>query len=103
MPKTLAKFKPGKIVTPTCYQPGCGNEAYPVTLGSEYEVHQAFKNLGQTGRISWKSGAETKGFYLGIGLGGSGYCYCLNCQALFKSVIIISRGRGKKPLIFGYD
>ena len=103
MPKALSQFEAGKKVEMTCYQKGCKGVLISVILGEEYEINPSFIRSGGVGRLGWNPDSETKGFNLGKSLGGSGYCNCPNCKTLFGEVIIISNGRGKKPIIFGYD
>ncbi|MEI6596739.1 MAG: hypothetical protein WCL13_00815 [bacterium] len=106
MPKTKTgswvHYKKGDEVKIRCYKKGCEDILMTVILGEEYKIHPSFMQLRGVGRLHWRPNAKSKRFELGKTLGGSNYCSCKKCQTQFGGVIIISRGRGKNPIIFGY-
>jgi len=103
MSKPLAHFKKGRVVKLSCYRSGCEGFSAMVTLGEEDEVHPFFSNNPGVGRFRWQPGAAIKEFELGETQGGSGYCACTICSKQFVKAIVVSSGRGNKPIVFGYE
>jgi hypothetical protein len=95
MPKALARFQTGDKVQIACYHPGCEKVNIPVTLGAESYLHPSFHG---NGRFRWQHGAPAKSFFL-----KERTANCPNCKTLFATAIIVSRGLGKRPFVFGYD
>ncbi len=101
--KSWVHFKEGDQVKISCYQAGCENISIPATLGEEYEIHPTFIQCRGVGRLRWSPHARAKGFIVRKPYGEIDRYICPRCQTLFGKVIVISKGRGSNPIIFGYD
>jgi len=93
MAKPLTRYVAGVRVRLTCYKEGC-NQVFTGLLKREYELFPGF--LGE-GKFRWQKGTPVKSFTLFEDI------RCPQCKALLTSVIIVSQGPCKKPIIFGYD
>jgi len=102
MSKALARFKKGDLVEFRCYQDGCKNILLPATLGEEYKIHPSFIRGRGVGRLRWALHAKARGFNIQKPFGEMDRCICKRCQTQFGKIILISNGRGRNPIIFGY-
>lgn len=94
MPRPLAQFKPGKVVTLVCYKEGCESISLQATLGEKERVCPGFTG---NGRFKFEEGTPVSCFRLLVPR------FCPNCKNPFDHVVIVSNGRGKAPSIFGSD
>ena len=101
MPKPLARFRAKTKVRIACYHTGCENTSLPAVLGEESYIHPLFDG---NDRFRWLPGTPVKAFsLLEYQKCNSGKCGTSGSGTLFASAIIVSRGKGRRPIIFGYD
>lgn len=102
MSKRLGRFRPGRKVCLSCHHRGCESVGAEAILGREVtkEIHPNFLSAcatGRVGRIRWDQKHAMRAFQLETDVP------CHNCRALFRDALIFSRGRNRRPLIFGYE
>jgi len=108
MPKAQSGFSEGQRVTMTCYYHGCEQVSIPVTLGKKSYIRPDFTREEHVGRLHWRPGTKIVSFEIAGEDGKPIDIPCPNCpnhghHTHFAYVLIVSLGRGKKSLIFGYE
>lgn len=95
MSEALSQYRVGSEIFLLCYHHDCEDiHPAPAILKRPSYLGPHFSG---SERFHWKNATPTKSFYLKEDV------QCKGCESRFTKAIIVSRGRGRKPLIFGYE